>query len=314
MKSLKPQKDSLSYCLLAIVATTLWGSAFAVGKIGFEYMPPIMLSGVRFMLAGLLLLPMILITKVDWRTQMRGRWRFMLLFGFVQTFIQYGLFYMGLNLVPGAISAVIIGSGPLFVAVLAHFIMPNDKFSTRKVLAIALGIAGVISISLTGESLSLSSPHFYRGVALLIASNILGSYTNIMVAKYGAGISSSLLTMVANFSGGVLLFATSLIVEPHTALHTALPMEFYVALLWLAFIPAAGFSIWYYLLSLPDVKVSELNIWKFLVPIVGVVLSWVMLSDESPTLGTIVGIVIITTSVIVLQWPTIRQAIAPRKR
>ncbi|MFI3239254.1 MAG: EamA family transporter [Bacteroidales bacterium] len=57
------KSKNFSYYALAIFATTLWGSAFAGAKIGFEYMPPMMLSGFRFMLAGLLLLPMIFIFK-----------------------------------------------------------------------------------------------------------------------------------------------------------------------------------------------------------------------------------------------------------
>ncbi|MFI3285207.1 MAG: DMT family transporter [Rikenellaceae bacterium] len=301
---MKVERNNWAYYALALVATILWGSAFAGAKIGFEYMPPMMLSGVRFSLAGLLLVPMIFATKLKWREQITKYWRFMLLFGFVQSFLQYGIFYMGLNLVPGAISAIIIGAGPLFVTVMAHIALPNDKLNTRKICAVLLGLAGVVSISLTGEQIA-ASEHFYIGVALLLLSNMIGSYTNIMVVKQGAGLSPVMLTMASNLSGGVMLFVASLFVEPTEALHSSLPLEFYLALLWLAIIPAAGFSIWYYLLSLPGVKVSELNIFKFVIPIVGVVLSWWLLPNEYPTWGTVVGILIISAAMFVLQMPTI---------
>ncbi len=294
------KRNSFGYFALAFIATFLWGSAFAGAKIGFEYMPPMMLSGVRFTFAGLLLAPLVLLSKINWREQIATHWRFMLLFGFVQSFLQYGIFYMGLNLVPGAVSAIIIGAGPLFATVMAHLTLKNDRLNGRTIFALLLGIGGVVSISLTGESIA-TSEHFYVGVALLLLSNLIGSYTNIMVVKHGASLSSMMLTMVSNFSGGVMLFLTSLFVEPTDALRSALPVEFYLALLWLAIIPAAGFSIWYYLLSLPGVKVSELNILKFTIPIVGVVLSWLLLPDEYPTWGTVVGILIITSSVLVLQ-------------
>ncbi len=297
-------KNSWSYYALASTAILLWGSAFAGAKIGFEYMPPMMLSGVRFSLAGLLLIPMIFATKIDWRAQISKYWRFMLLFGFVQSFLQYGIFYMGLNLVPGAISAIIVGAGPLFITLMAHFALPNDKLNLRKIIAVSLGLVGVVSISITGEQIS-TNDLFYWGVAMLIFSNIIGSYTNIMVVKQGAGLSSTMLTMASNLSGGVMLFLASLFIEPTEALHSTLPIEFYLALLWLAIIPAVGFSIWYYLLSLPRVKVSELNIFKFVIPIVGVVLSWLLLPGEYPTWGTIFGIVILAAAMFVLQLPTI---------
>ncbi len=301
MEKNKSSKD-WSYYALAIFATTLWGSAFAGAKIGFEYMPPMMLSGFRFMLAGLLLLPLIAIMKIDWRAQ-TSQWRFMLLFGLIQTFMQYGIFYAGLNLVPSALAAIVIGAGPLFTAIMAHLTLPNDKLTSRKVIAILFGLTGVVYISVGSEALTSTNPLFYRGIALLLLSNIIGSYTNIMVIKRTTPLSPILLTMCANFSGGVLLLLVSLFIEPTEALRQSLPMEFYLAILWLAIIPAGGFSAWYHLLQRPGVKVSELNILKFIIPVVGVVLSWWLLPNESPTWRAIIGIITISSSVIILQIP-----------
>ncbi|MFI3314733.1 MAG: DMT family transporter [Rikenellaceae bacterium] len=294
----KPKK----FIPLALIATTLWGSAFAGAKIGFEYMPPIMLSGIRFTLAGALLIPVAFALKVSWKEQLK-HWKFIFIFGFIQTFLQYGLFYMGLDLVPGALSAIIIGAGPLFIAIIAHFLVDNDKLKASTVFAILLGLSGVIFISLSGGATSIDSPHFYRGVILLVTSNIIGSFTNIMVVKHNKPISPIVLTMLANLFGGLLLFIVSLFVEDRTILLTSFPLKFHLAILWLAIIPAASFSIWYYLLSLPGVKVSELNVWKFTIPVVGVLLSWLLLPNEHPTWISVTGIIIISTAVLVLQIP-----------
>lgn len=299
---MQPTKHHWSYIPLILIATTLWGSAFAGAKIAFEYMPPLMLSGIRFTLAGILLIPMLFTLKMS-LSQAFAEWRFMLLFGFIQSFLQYGLFYMGLNLMQGSIAAIIIGAGPLFVALMAHFSLPNDKLTFRKIAAIVLGLTGVLFISLNGSKFSSGGSNFYLGVALLVASNLIGSYTNIMVVKHKVAISPIVLTLFANLLGGLMLFFFSLFVEPITALTQPLPAEFYYALIWLAIIPAAGFSIWYHLLARPDVVVSELNMWKFVIPIVGVVLSWCLLPDESPSLYAVIGILIISTSILILQFP-----------
>ena len=285
----------------AIAACILWGSAFAGAKIGFHYVDPIFLSGIRFMLAGLLLFPLIKISKIDVRANLK-HWRFMLLFAFVQTFLQYGLFFMGLDKVPGATSAIIIGTGPLFIAIMAHITLKNDKLTFRKILAIVLGLAGVVFISMAKGSLLSDDPSFYTGVVLLILSNIIGSYTNIMVVKKKSyNISPIVLTAFANFVGGIMLFLASLIVEePEFKIY---PLEFYGALLWLAIIPAAGFTLWYGLLQRPEVKVSELNIWKFLIPVTGSILSWVLLTEEHPDIISISGIIIITAALLLLQLP-----------
>ncbi len=287
---------NIKQIILALIACILWGSAFAGAKIGFEFMPPILLSGMRFMLAGLLLLPFLRFKKIDIIASIKRDWAFMSLFAFVQTFLQYGLFYMGLDKVPGAAASIIIGAGPLFIMLMAHFTISNDKLTLNKILALALALSGVLFISLTkGGQSGLDSELFYSGVGLLLLSNLVGSYTNIMVAKHKGDTSPILLTAYANFSGGVLLLLTGVFVEtmPEVA---SLPLEFYLSLLWLALIPAVAFSLWYTLLQKPGVKVSDLNMWKFVIPVTGCVLSWLLLPGESPNVYSLVGILVIVLS------------------
>ncbi len=77
------------------------------------------------------------------------------------------------------------------------------------------------------------------------------------------------------------------------------PIEFYAALLWLAVLSAVAFSIWFYLLKTPGVKVSELNIWKFIMPVGGAILSWTILPNESPDVISVIGMSVIAISIIV---------------
>lgn len=285
----------------AILACLLWGSAFAGAKIGFQYADPIYLSGLRFTLAGILLMPVMWLKGVRLAPALR-HWRFMLLFAFMQTYLQYGLFFLGLDKVPGATAAIIIGGGPLFVAIMAHFSLPNDKMTLRKIIAILLGLSGVVFISLAKGQFMSDNPGFYLGIGLLLLSNLVGGYTNIMVVKKKQyNISPIALTSFANFTGGLMLLLTSLVIEkPEIKWY---PAEFYMALLWLAFIPAAGFSLWYSLLQRPEVKVSELNMWKFVVPVSGCILSWLLLPGEKPDVPSVIGIIIITLALQILQFP-----------
>lgn len=288
------------YFTLIIITCTLWSSAFAGAKIGFLYCSPVMLSGLRFSLAGLLLLPVLLMSKQPFFSMFK-HWRYMLLFGFIQTFLQYGLFFVGLNEVPGAVAAIIVGAGPVFITILAHFTINDDRFTTKKILACILGFSGIIFIALTKGVVNTNSNEFHFGIVLLILSNIVGASTNIIVKKQQhLKVSPIALTAFANFSGGIMLLITAMLFEPITL--NAPPIEFYLALIWLAIIPAAGFSIWYYLLEQDGVKVSELNIWKFIIPIVGSILSWILLVGEDPRWQEGVGILIISVAIIVLQY------------
>lgn len=284
----------------AILACILWGSAFAAAKIGFEYMEPMRLSGVRFTLAGLMLFPILFFKKISLKETFI-HWKFILFFAFLQSFLQYGLFFMGLNKVPAATSAVIVGAGPLFIAIMAHLFMKNDQITPRKILSILLGLSGVIFISVTKGDFNGSGKEFYIGIALLIVSNIIGGSTNIFVAKYKGNINPIALTAFANLFGGLLLFVCSLFAEENK--NMGYPTNFWLALIWLAFIPAAGFSIWYTQLQKPNVKVSELNMWKFVIPITGAILSWILLPNETPNVYSVSGIVIITAAILLFQLP-----------
>lgn len=72
-----------------------------------------------------------------------------------------------------------------------------------------------------------------------------------------------------------------------------------MALDWLAIVSAAGFSIWFYWLK--RVKVSQLNMWKFLIPPFGSLLSWLLVSGESPDSPTVAGMVFVAAAVLLNQ-------------
>ena len=82
----------------------------------------------------------------------------------------------------------------------------------------------------------------------------------------------------------------------------ALPLRFYQALVWLSLISAIAFSIWFYLLKLPQLKVSELNVWKFVIPMSGAILSWIILPNESPNIIIIAGMLCVVASIILFNW------------
>ena len=76
------------------------------------------------------------------------------------------------------------------------------------------------------------------------------------------------------------------------------PANYYYSLAWLSFLSAAAYSIWFLLLQRKGVKVSELNIWKFIIPVFGAILSWVLIPNESPDLVSVAGISITALALI----------------
>lgn len=287
----------LSTTFLAIIACLLWSSAFVGIKIGLKYTTPLQFAGIRFFLSGLYILPFTGNLRLS-LSRIKTSYKQILRVALFQTFLLYSLFYTGISMVPASLTAIVVGSGPLFVAVLAHFALGDDKLTFRKLSIISLGMLGIIIITISRKHFSWIEGKEFWGLLILIFSNIASSIGNIAVAKYKYDLSPLLLNSLQLMTGGLALFLLSI---PLEGLNLQIyPLEYYGALLWLSFLSAAAFSIWFVLLKRPGVKVSDLNIWKFIIPVFGAILSWMILPDEHPALIPVIGMFVIATSLVLL--------------
>ena len=284
---------------LAILACWLWSTAFAGVKIGLEYHTPFQFAGIRFFISGIIIF--LLIGKpLFFFRQVKANLKILLLVSFIQVFMQYSLFYSGLNLIPGSLGAMIIGSSPLFVAIVAHYSFQNDKMTPLKTFSILIGVAGIAIITLGRTKVEIKGEFEMLGIALLLINNLVAGYANVLVSKTPRQISPLVLSSVSLSVGGLLLFLVSIPVEGIQM--GPFPPEYYMALGWLSLLSAAAISIWYTLLKRPGVKVSLLNVWKFLIPVSGAILSWIILEDEQPDYMSIVGMIVIAFSLLALNF------------
>ncbi|WP_163708030.1 DMT family transporter [Mangrovibacterium lignilyticum] len=296
---------------LAIVACLLWSSAFVGVKIGLNYHTPFQFAGVRFTISGLMLF-LYFNNRREYLDQLCRHWRFIGQMGLLQTVVIYMLFYSGINLLPAAISAMIIGSSPLFISTVSHFYSHNDKMDGLKSVSLLLGVVGVAIISLSGSDISSGPQLSVFGVLLLLTNNLISGFTNVLAARKPANLSPIVLSSSSLFFGGLALVAISIPIEGYGL--KAVSTAYFVSLAWLSFLSAAAFAIWFTLLSRPGVKVSELNTWKFLVPVSGAILSWLIIPEETPEIASIAGMVVIASSLLVMNYSNRRNSVSVRKK
>jgi drug/metabolite transporter (DMT)-like permease len=280
---------------LAIIACLLWSTAYAGIKLGLRYDTPFHFAGIRFIISGLIILPFT-VSPRKYFTIVRENWRVIGLVTLFQIIINYALFYLGLEYVPGALGAIIAGSQPLVTALIAAMLHEGDKLTRRKMVTIVSGISGVVLISAGRQAFHFGTALELLGVGMILIANISLSIGNIIVSLRSRGMHPLVLSSASIFSGGVVLYLISIPVE---GFHSGpFPKEYWMILLWLSFMAATAFSIWFTLLQRPGVLVSELNLWKFIIPVVGAVISWLIVPGEKPEWITISGMVIITSSLI----------------
>jgi len=292
----------------AIFACLLWASAFVGIKIGLEYTTPLNFAGLRFMISGLLILPFVG-GLATYFSAIRKHWKIVVLISLLQTFLQYALFYQGINRVPASLAAIIIGAQPLFIAFVAHFLMPGDSLNWKKLLIYFFGFSGIILVSLGRENFSVSGEAEISGIIFLILVNIIAGFSNVFVAKDGRKIPALVLSSSSMLFGGLLLYLVSIPLEGFTALRQ--PPPYYYSLFYLSALSAVAISIWFILLKRPGVKVSDLNFWKFLIPLLGAVLAWIILPGEKINIYALLGMFIIAASLVLLnlykQWHSVKK-------
>ena len=280
---------------LAIVTCLIWSTAYASIKIGLKYDTPLHFAGVRFFIAGIMIIPFAGRLR-DYIKMIRNNPWIVFYVTLLQIIINYTLFYLGMNLVPGALGAVIVGSQPLVTAVMAAVMNENENISKKKILTIISGITGVILISAGRQALRLGTAAELLGVILILGANIATATSNVLVSTRSKGMNPVILNSFSLLTGGLFIYLLSLPVEKPPS--DTFPSQYWFVLLWLSASSAFAFSTWYKLLQRSEVKVSELNLWKFIIPVFGAIISWIVVPEENPDLLTVIGILIISTSLI----------------
>lgn len=281
--------------LLALIPVFLWSTAFVGVKSGLAYATPMAFAGIRFMLAGILL-AIFLHDPKGLVIHTIKHWRLVLKTSVLQTSLFYALYYHGLDQIPASIAAIIVGSIPLFSAVSAHLFLHNEQLNGRKVVSLLAAIAGIVLISVSRNPETNPGKFQVLGIVLMLIAAVSESLLQVVLKKNTVPYDPMKLNSAQIFIGGTTLFIISIPVEG--LMDFNLPGSFYISLLWLSLVSAIGFSIWYSLIQRPEVRVADLNMLKFLNPMLGAMLSWVLMANDSPDIYSVIGMIIISAAVL----------------
>lgn len=283
--------------IYAVTASVLWAIVTPFIKQGLSYdFTPMNFAGIRFTLVGIILF------AYTWH---KGMWKeikqhskLFLNLIFINMFLGYTAFYLGVDYVSGAISSIIMGMTPLINVLLAHLIARNDKLNVYKISSLLVSLIGlflIIGMGSNGKPLDMKG---ILGVVLLLLNIVLQGYSAISVSEDKGKVNPIFLNAVQMLFGGLLLYGVGLYTE---GFHSFIgkPIGFYASLGVLVFISVFAFSFWFMALQAPKSKVSDINMCRLINPVLGAILSWIMLAGEYPTFSTVAGMIIIVSSLII---------------
>lgn len=283
--------------LYAVLASVLWAIVNPFIKQGLSYdFSPMNFAGLRFTVVGIILF------AYTWH---RGMWREIMqhrrLFGnliLINMFMGYTAFYFGVDFVSGAISSIIMGMTPLINVLLAHLLASNDRLNVHKIISLIVSLIGLLLIVGMGSNGAPLDWKGITGIVLLLLSIIFQGYSAISVSEDKGKVNPIFLNAVQMFFGGLLIYMVGLGTEGYHSF-IGKPAGFYISLSILVFISVFAFSFWFIALQSKGAKVSDINMCRLINPILGAILSWIMLPGEYPTFSTVAGMIIIVSSLII---------------
>lgn len=275
-------------CPLAILCCALWGSAFPCIKIGYRLFnipsdavgSQILFAGYRFTLAGILTI--LIGSVVSRKALLPSKSSLPKIFKLcmVQTVIQYLFFYMGLAHASGVKSAIITGTNSLMAILIAALIFRQEKLTVAKIAGCTLGFLGVAVANLGGGGAAEDLTFRLNGEGFIFISAVSYAFSSVLIKRYSVGENPVMLSGWRFTAGGVILMTAGMLmggnVGPFTA--SASLMLFYLALL-----SAVAYTLWSILLKYNSV--SRVSIFGFMNPVVGVLLSALLLKEGGQALS-----------------------------
>jgi len=196
---------------MAVLISILWGANTVVIKMGLEEAPPLRLAWMRFIVGG------VVICLWAWAT---GRfagfrvepaeWRPLVLLGLLFS-VQMTATNIGTWLTSAAHASVLLNLYAVHTVVLAHFLIPGDRLTARKLVGVLVAYSGIVLLG--ARQIAHGSPTLLGDVIVTVAGVLLAERT-IYLARAVQRLDPVKLLLTQAIVGTVLFVIISALVEP----------------------------------------------------------------------------------------------------
>jgi drug/metabolite transporter (DMT)-like permease len=283
------------YGLLVVI----WSSTWVGIKIGLEDSPPLLGAGVRFTLAGAILLALAAVQRRSLRTD----WLLAGMLAVAPFAFAYGLVYWGEQYVPSGLAAVLFGVLPLYTALLGAVLLPDEPLRASLLAGVLIAIGGLSLAFL--ESVELGTAEKAAlGASALALSPLGAALGGIAQKRRAAELDAVVINGWGMLGGGLLLLAASAVSESWGEF--AWTAESVGSILYLA---VFGSAIAFVTLTVLLRQLSALAL-SFLAMILpfGALVFGAVLYDESITARALGGAGLVAAGLFVAQWSRRRRA------
>lgn len=276
------------------LAAAIWGSMYVVSKYVLDFVPPITLVWLRYIIALAVLYTLLKLEQHKNKnyTKFTTRdWLLIAWIGFIGYFVSISFQFLGTKLSDAHTGSLITSATPAFMILFARFVL-NELFTVRKILSLILATAGVaIVIGFNPEM-----GNYFKGSIILVGAAITWALLSVYVKIAAYKFSSLVITTYAIFFA--LIFTTPFMLwEIQTSEIVVNSALIILGILYLGLVSTAGaFYLWNKGMGMMDAGIGSL--FFFLQPLVGSFLGWLIL-DEHLDINFFIGGALIVLGVLI---------------
>lgn len=284
----------------------IWGSTYLAIRVAVETLPPFLMAGVRFMVAGVILYGWL---AVRGRARATPRqWRDNTVIGALLLVGGNGLVVWAEQRIPSGLTTLIISISPLFMVLLDWMLPRGTRPTWATFLGLALGFGGLVLL-IGGGVPGGTSLDLWRCAGLMLAclSWSAGSLCSRYARDPADPMTAATLQMLL---GGTLMFLVGLARGEAGDFHLA-ALTLRSVLAWV-YLVAAGSLVAFpcYVYLLKHSTPARASTYAYVNPVVAVFLGWLILGE--PVAGrTLVASVIIVGAVAIITTQRGRAAAKP---
>jgi drug/metabolite transporter (DMT)-like permease len=274
----------------------VWGSTFLAIRVGVREVPPFLLAAMRFLLAGIALYAWM---RFRGSPSPRGReWLSASLLAVLIFVGDYGLVFWAETRVPSGVTAVMLATIPVFMALSEIFFLGTQRLTVRLAFALLIGIGGVVVLVSHSLRLGESAIEPSGAIALLIAA-MSWSIASALSRKLPLPASKPMSSAAQMTCGGVLLALTSTALGEFRGFHPQTVSR--AAWIALAYLTVAGSIIAFtaYVWLIHHESPTRVGTYAYVNPVIAVALGY-FFAGEAVGARTLLGTLLVLVSVIVI--------------
>lgn len=278
----------------------IWGSTYIAIKFAIETLPPFLMAGSRFLMAGAILYVIARFSdnyeKPTWK-----QWRTSLVVGTLLLLCGNGGVVIAQHYIPSSLAALLVAIEPMWIVLLNWLMLKNERPSFKVVLGILLGFVGVYLLIGNGVSFDGSGLGQLFGAGLVIAAAFCWAGGSLYGLRAPSAKSPVLASAMQMLAGGAVLFLVGSATGEWTRfdLTNASTNSIFAFLYLVVFGSIIAFTAYSWLLQ--HASPAIVSTYAYVNPVVAVLLGWALANEKLNTqmlfgAAVIIGSVALITS------------------